>query len=255
MDWSVGHYEETAKGIEPAARVLVDRAAPAPGERAVDVGCGTGNATLLLAERGTRTTGVDPAARLLEVARERAAAAGVDIEFVAGDAAAIPIAEGSADLIISCFGVIFAPDAGAAAAEMARVRAPGGRIAITAWIPEGTISRLVRLGREFTRPEPAAPPPFAWHDRQALEELFGPHGLAAELHEHALAFTAASPEAYLDGEMSAHPLWVAMRPRLEQGGMLADARERALEVLIDGNEDPDAFRVTSRYVVAVLTDP
>jgi 2-polyprenyl-3-methyl-5-hydroxy-6-metoxy-1,4-benzoquinol methylase len=74
MDWSLGHYEHTAAQLMPAARVVVDRAAPAEGERVVDVGCGTGNAALLAAARGARVTGVDPAARLLEVAREQAAA-------------------------------------------------------------------------------------------------------------------------------------------------------------------------------------
>lgn len=255
MDWSLGRYEETAKGLEPAAAVLVDRAAPREGERAVDVGCGTGNATVLLAERGAQTTGIDPAPRLLGVARERAADLGLEIEFVTGDAASMPLREGSADLVISCFGVIFAPDPAAAAGELARVLAPGGRIALTAWIPEGTISRLARLGRELMPSRPSGPPPFAWHDRDALDELFGPHTLSAQVDEHALAFTAASPDAYLDGEMSTHPLWVAARPAIDAHGMLEEARTRALEILTEGNEDPQGFRATSRYVVAVLTGP
>ena len=100
MDWSLGHYEHTAPQLLPAARVVVDRAAPAEGERMVDVGCGTGNAALLAAALGARVSGVDPA------------------------------------------GVIFAPDATAAAAEMARVTAPAGRIVLSAWVPEGAIRSL-----------------------------------------------------------------------------------------------------------------
>ena len=64
VDWSVGHHEETASQLLPAAELLVEEAAPLAGERVVDVGCGTGNAALLAAARGARVTGVDPALRL-----------------------------------------------------------------------------------------------------------------------------------------------------------------------------------------------
>src|SRR5436305_15136046 len=111
LDWSLGRYERTAGQLLPAARLVVERAAPAAGDRVVDVGCGTGNAALLAAERGARVTGVDPATRLLEVARERAAARGLDADFATGDAAHLPVGDGEADVVLSVFGVIFAPDA------------------------------------------------------------------------------------------------------------------------------------------------
>src|SRR3954447_25083158 len=148
LDWSLGRYERTAEQLMPAARLLVERAAPAAGERVVDVGCGTGNAALLAAERGARVTGVDPAARLLAVAREQARERSLDADFVAGDAAALPLAEGEADLVLSVFGVIFAPDVEAAAAEMARVTGPDGRVVFSAWIPEGPIAAVNRMARE-----------------------------------------------------------------------------------------------------------
>src|SRR4051795_13544273 len=98
LDWSLGRYEDTALQLLPAARVVVDRAAPSAGDRVVDVGCGSGNAALLAAERGARVTGVDPAARLLDVAREEAAARGLDANFALGEAAALPLADGEADV-------------------------------------------------------------------------------------------------------------------------------------------------------------
>jgi len=256
MDWSLGHYEDTAAALEPAAAALVGHADPQPRERAVDVGCGTGNATLLLAERGARVTGVDPAARLLEVARARAADAGLSAEFAGGEAGNLPAADASVDLIVSVFGVIFAPDPAAAAAEFSRVLAPGGRIALTAWIPEGPISKVARVGREFTQASAAPPaPPFPWYEHDALSTLFGAHGLTVTLHEHPLAFTSSSAQAYLAGEMSTHPMWVSVRPQLERDGTLEQARARALQILTEENEDPAAFRVTSRYVVALLSGP
>jgi ubiquinone/menaquinone biosynthesis C-methylase UbiE len=69
MDWGIGEYEHTAVELAPAAQAAIDAAAPREGEHLVDVGCGTGNAALLAAARGVRVTGVDPAPRLLEVAR------------------------------------------------------------------------------------------------------------------------------------------------------------------------------------------
>src|SRR4051794_12208561 len=98
IDWSVGEYESTAAELAPAAEHVVRLAAPQPEERVVDVGCGTGNASLAVARAGARVTGVDPAARLLEVARSSAAAEGLDAEFVAGDAQALPFEAGAFDV-------------------------------------------------------------------------------------------------------------------------------------------------------------
>jgi SAM-dependent methyltransferase len=251
-DWSLGRYEDTATRLEPAARVVVEAAAPAAGEHVVDVGCGTGNAALLAAECGARVTGIDPAPRLLEVARAQAAARGLDVTFAPGEAAALPLGDGDADAVVSVFGVIFASDPRAAAAELARVTAPAGRIVLSAWIPSGAIHDAVRAAGEAVRNalgRPAGPPPFPWHEQAALSELFAPHGFDVSLGEERLAFTAASPQAYLE-EQAGHPLAVAGRGVLEARGEDEALREEMLAIFRAGNEDPHAFRVTSRYVVA-----
>jgi SAM-dependent methyltransferase len=256
LDWSVGRYERTAAQLLPTARVVVDRAAIAKGERVVDVGCGTGNAALLAAARGAIVAGIDPAPRLLAVARQHAGVQGLDAAFVAGTAGALPLRDDAADVVLSVFGVIFAPDPAAAAAEMARVTAPRGRIVLSAWIPDGAISASVRrvAAQAVQRAlGTSPPPPFAWHDRDALTALFGPHGFDVEIDEHAHAFTAESPRAYVESEFESHPLWVSGRALLEPRGEAEAVRERALEILVTRNEDPDGFRVTSRYVVATAT--
>ena len=253
LDWGVGHYEHTAAQLLPAAEAVVDRAGLAPGERVVDVGTGTGNAALLAAARGATVTGVDPSDRLLSVARARAAARDLDATFVAGEAAALPVPDAGADVVLSVFGVIFALDAAAAAAELARVTAPDGRILLSAWIPTGAITTMVRIARETVREAlgaPAAAPPFAWQDRDALAGLLEPHGFTVTTEEHEIAFSGASPTEFLEGEQANYPPAVAGRAVLEPRGELAALRERMLAVLEGANEDPDAFRVTSRYVVA-----
>jgi len=252
VDWGAGAYEHIATGLEPAARRLVELAAPRAGEHAVDVGCGTGSAALLAAERGASVTGVDPAGRLLDVARTRASELGLDASFLAGDAAALPLESGSAEVVMSCFGAIFAPDANGAAAEMARVAGgENARIAFTAWLPEGALARAMGARAQALSRAGAAggPPPFAWHDADAVAAMFAPLGFSIEIHEQALAFTAASPRAFLDAEMRDHPAWIAARSTL--AGELDEVREQILAILTEGNEDTAGFRITSRYVVAI----
>jgi SAM-dependent methyltransferase len=255
MEWGQGRYEEIADQLLPGAEVLVDQAAPSEGDRVIDVGCGTGNAALLAAARGATVTGVDPAQRLLDVAAEEAAKRGLDATFVVGEAASIPVADSSADIVMSAFGVIFAPDPQAAAEEIIRVVAPDGRILLAAWVPDGAISRAVRFTRgmvsEILRTPPAVPP-FPWHEREALDGLFEPHGFGVSLAEHSLSFTAASAQAFLDHGERYHPLSIAARPIVEKAGRADELREGLLRLYEETNEDPDSFRVTSRYVVAEI---
>jgi SAM-dependent methyltransferase len=255
IDWGVGHYETTAARLAPAAEVVVQRASLRPGERVLDLGCGTGNAALLAVRAGSTVTGVDPAVRLLEVARDRAAAEGVEIDFASGDAASIPLAEASVDAIVSVFAVIFAPDPGDAAAEMCRVLGPSGRIVLTAWLPTGTVFEMNSAAADAVRRAVGAPAPaqgFPWHDRDALARLFGTYGFGVELEEHSLTFSAASVDEFLEVESRNHPMAVTGIAVLEQLGQAEALRKRLHHILAEGNEDPDAFRATSRYVVAVL---
>jgi ubiquinone/menaquinone biosynthesis C-methylase UbiE len=253
LDWSVGHYETTAEQLNPVSVAVVERAAISRGDRVVDVGCGTGNTALLAAHRGAHVTGVDPAGRLLEVARARATESGVSATFVQGDAASMPLETASADLMLSVFGVIFAPDPAAAAAEIARVTAPGGRIILTAWTPGGAINDCVGVFQKAVAAAiglPPGPPPFPWHEQSALATLFGPHGFSVAVEPGQVAFTATSAREYLDIQGRDHPMSVAGRALLESRGEAEAVGERALGILEAANEAPGSFKVTSSYVVA-----
>lgn len=254
LDWGIGSYESTAEQDQllPAARLVIDKATLGGNDRVLDLGCGTGNAALLAADHTSRVTGVDPAARLLDVARARAAGGAKDVTFLVGDAGSIPLEDSSVDVIVSVFAVIFAPDPTAAAAEMRRVLAPGGRIVLSAWVPSGTLIKMTTTATEAFRQAlgAPAPQPFAWHDLNALTRLFGPHGLAVDLEQHALPFTAASPREFLEIEVGNHPVAVAGLRVLEQVGRADAVRSQLLTILEDGNEDPRQFRMTSPYIVA-----
>jgi SAM-dependent methyltransferase len=187
------------------------------------------------------------------VARARAAREGVDITFLSGDAASLPVGAASADVILSVFGVIFAPDAVAAAAEMSRVVTARGRIVLSAWIPEGTMFEFTFAASEAVKRALGAPPspePFAWHDRDSLCALLAPHGFNVEAEQHSLSITDTSPAVYLDGEARDHPMAVAGLAILERLGQTEAIRSRLLQILEQGNEEPAGFQITSRYVVA-----
>lgn len=253
MDWGVGRYETTAAQLLPTASVVVQEATLRSGERVLDVGCGTGNAALLAAGEGVDVTGVDPAWRLLEVARARAASEGKDITFLHGEAASLPVDNASTDVALSVFGVIFAPDPGAAAAEISRALVPGGRIVLSAWVPTGAIFEMRALAAETVRQAagaPSVPEPFAWYDHDALSALLGPHGFRVEVHQHSLAFEASSVQEFL-AESEKHPMAVAGRRVLEPLGQADALQDRLLEILDNRNEDRDSFRVTSQYIVAI----
>jgi len=249
VDWSVGEYERTAAELEPAARHVVERAAIAPGERVLDLACGTGNAALLAAAAGARVTGLDSAPRLVEVARERVP----DAEFVVGDALDLPFDDGAFDAVLSVFGVIFVPDPARAIAEIVRVLAPGGRALLSAWCPEGPVTSMVGvLGRGLAAAGAPSRPRFAWHEPEAVAELAAAHGATVDAEDGSLAIEAESPEAYFALAEEHHPMSLAGRPLLERAGTYAALRQEALGVLRAGNEDPARFRVTSPYRVVRL---
>jgi SAM-dependent methyltransferase len=257
--WALGGYEHIARQLLPAAVATIAEAAPVEGERVLDVGCGTGNAALLAAERGARVTGVDPAQRLLDVAAAEARRRGLAAAFLPGDAASLPLPERSIDVVVSVFGVIFAPEPPAAAAEIARVMATTGRLVLSAWRPQGALAD-VAAARRRALAELGDPPPggasFAWHDADALSSLLTPHGFSPpRISEHAIDFRERSVEAFVERELRDHPLWAGARERLEAEERFRAVRSRVAAILGAANEDPQAFKITGRYVIAAAQRP
>jgi SAM-dependent methyltransferase len=254
VDWGVGEYERTAAELEPAARHVVELAAIAPGERVLDVACGTGNAALIAAAAGAEVTGLDAARRLIDVARARAAAAGAGATFVAGDALDLPFEDRSFDVVLSVFGVIFASDAERALTEVVRVLRPGGRALVSAWIPAGAIRDMVEvLARGVAAAGGPERPGFDWHDPEAVAPVAARLGATVKTEDGALVIEGTSPEAYFAAGEVSHPMSVAMQPLLDRTGRYPELREAAIAALHEGNEDPGAFRVTTPYRVLRLT--
>jgi hypothetical protein len=105
------------------------------------------------------------------------------------------------------------------------------------------------FGRAMAEATGRTPKRFAWHDVVAVRELAAPTGARVLVHEGQLEITAESPEGYFEANERQHPMSVAGRPVLEQAGTYGETRDRAIAALREGNEDPEAFRVSSPYRV------
>lgn len=175
--WSSGgsNYDRISHFISAAIEHCVSRLAPQAGEQVLDVATGTGWAARLLANSGAKVTGVDIAAGLIEAAKVITAKTELDIDFLVGDADALPFEDSSFDAIASTFGVMFSGKPELAAAELARVCKKGGRIALTTWLPDGNIFGIFKTMKPYqpAPPVPAPPSPFAWGAKERVTELLG----------------------------------------------------------------------------------
>jgi len=254
MTWDLGRYEHIAAQLLPVAVAAVDQLHPLPDEFVVDLGCGTGNAALLAAARGAKVLGIDPTPRLLGVAQQCAKSLGLEVRFELGEAASMPLDDGSADAIVSVFAVIFASDAAAAAAEIDRVLNSKGRIVLTAWLPGGVLGPLYQLRQELIADvrgtETSRQAPFKWHDWSALDGLIGHLGFAVELEEAELTLKGDTALDFIEAEFKHGPLWVEARSILEPAGRWQELRDAAARTYNDANEDPPRFRLTTPYVMA-----
>lgn len=177
--WASGDFAVVGTTLQIVGETLAEAADVRSGERVLDVAAGNGNATLAAARRFARVTSTDYVPALLEKGRGRAQAEGLDVQFQVADAEALPFEAGSFDVVLSTFGVMFAPDHATAAREMLRVVRPGGRIALANWTPEGLIGRLFKIVGAHVPPPAGLRSPALWGTEAHLVSLFGPY--AADL--------------------------------------------------------------------------
>jgi SAM-dependent methyltransferase len=250
--WAGGDYAGIVPYIAAAGRKAVEAAEIKSGEDVLDVACGTGNATIPAAETGAKLTGLDLTPELLEAGRAAAAEAGVEIEWVEGDAENLPFDDESFDVVISVFGSMFAPDQKKAASEIARVLRPSGRMAICSWTPDGGIGRFFKLMADNLPPPPEGfQPPVLWGTEDHVRDLFEGTGVELSFEEAAVEFEGDSPEEFLAEYERKLPPMVAAKAALEPEGKWDGVREQVLALYNEINtSDAGDIKFRGEYLVA-----
>jgi SAM-dependent methyltransferase len=251
--WSVGDYDAIATLFWDVGAAVVEAARIEPGMAVLDVATGTGNAAIRAAQAGGVVTGLDLTPELFEVARRRAADAEVAIEWVEGDAEALPFADESFDRVLSTFGVMFAPDQKLAAAELARVLRHGGCVVVASWTPGGFFGRLIgHLMRHMPPPEGTASPTL-WGDERHPRRLLGGQ-LLLDQETHEVDLRAPSRDALAAEFDRAFGPFVLARMALGDDGFAAvEADFRALLDEYDAG-DGEAC-VPAQYLLTVAHRP
>lgn len=170
--WASGDFAVIGTTLQIVGETLCEAVDLRSSARVLDVAAGNGNATLAAARRFATVVSTDYVPELLEAGRRRAEAEGLDVVFETADAEALPYPAASFDVVLSTFGVMFAPDHRRAADELMRVCRPGGTIGLACWTPRGFLGQLLRVVAKHVPPVPGVLSPLMWGTDAHLQKLF-----------------------------------------------------------------------------------
>jgi ubiquinone/menaquinone biosynthesis C-methylase UbiE len=177
------------------------------GMNVLDVGCGDGTTAIPMAKLGANVRGVDIARNLVKAGNERVAKEGIaNCTFEEGDGTnLVGLKDKSFDLVVSIFGVMFAPRPMDVAKELVRVTKKGGRIIMGNWIPGDPtlVAQILKVSSAYTPPPPEGfVSPMMWGVESNVIERFGNAGIAKEnisFKRETFTFSSAmSPAAFVD---------------------------------------------------------
>jgi len=251
--WASGDFSVIGATLQIVGELLNEAADVRALHQVLDVAAGSGNATLAAARRFATVTSTDYVPALLERARRRADAEGFgNVIFEVADAEALPYPDASFDVVLSTFGVMFAPDHHRAAAELARVCKPGGHIALANWTPAGFLGQLLRLVAQYVPPTPGLQSPLQWGTDAHVRELF-PAATKIEHTTRTFAFRYQSPEHWVyvfrNFYGPTHTAFLALDDR-RQAALQADLVALLRSQDVGG---PDGLVVPGEYLETVIT--
>ncbi|MFP5220383.1 MAG: class I SAM-dependent methyltransferase [Actinomycetes bacterium] len=248
VDFRQGDYRTVADRLRPAAEQLVAWCAPGPGELVVDIAAGNGNVARQCAERGADVVAVDLVLELLRLGRED----GPGVDWIAGDAHALPLRDGVAELALSTFGVIYADRPGDAVRELGRVCRSGGRIGLATWPKGGYQEGAAVALREVAGVDNGGHDHIAvWGDAEQIEARLAAVADDVEVREGALDATFPSLTEWWRSRSTTTPSIVSAMSRLDEDGRAALA-QRYLDVAAEcGSQTDDGFTLHDTYLVAL----
>jgi len=253
--WASGNFDDIAQLIWSVGAGLVDRIGVGAGEDVLDIAAGTGNAAIPAAERGAKVIASDLTPELFVAGRANAEEAGVELEWVEADAESLPFDDASFDVVLSTFGIMFAPRHEVAAAEAVRVLRPGGRFGFCCWKPDGRIGQFFQtIGKHMPPPPEGFVPPPAWGTREHVEELFDGLGVTLEFQDDAVDQHFDSPEHALELFSEKFGPMVMARAALEPQGKW-EALQADLLDMYRSNAEPKGGGVamTAEYLTTIGT--
>jgi len=250
--WSTGDWDRMSDLIASVGPALLDVVGIEPGMKVLDVGTGSGgNIAIPAAQRGADVVGLDLTDAWFDAARRRQGEAGVEVEWVVGDAEGLPFEDAAFDRVLSTFGHMFAPDHRRAGQELLRVCGPGGVVGLTTWLLDGYVGRMFSLMGEYAPPPPAgagAPP--QWGDRDHVREMLAPY--EPEFSGGIVKYHFESPEASADFFDENFGPAITLRAAIGEE-KAAELRERELAMLREINEETDgSLTVSAPYLRTVV---
>lgn len=252
--WSTGDYGAVCERMIPGLGArLVELAGVQAGDEVLDVATGSGNAALPAAAAGARVTALDITPALLEVATQRAGAAGLEVEWVHGDAHALPFDNATFDRVLSCVGVQFCADHAAAAAELVRVCRSAGRIALISWTREGFIGQVLAAVAQAVGSSGSPQSPLDWGSEDKVSKLFGERVTDIAFQREQVEMPAESPSDWVDFMASAYGPLVRARATLQARAEWEPLRGRLTAIAATHDAgDRQTFLGRAEYLVAVL---
>jgi ubiquinone/menaquinone biosynthesis C-methylase UbiE len=250
--WASGDYAVIGTMLQPVGESLAEAVDLNAGQRVLDVACGNGNAALAAARRFAEVTGLDYVPALLARAGARAEADGVSLTLVEGDAEAMPFPTASFDVVLSTFGVMFAPDHAQCARELARVSAPRGKIGLASWTPEGFIGQLFRCVGKYAPPVPGVSSPLQWGAEAHLATLFEGRARVVRAERKLFTFRYLSTEHFVDVFRRFYGPTHKAFAALDERGRAALAAEMTALIDHHNRAGKSALAVPSEYLEVVL---